>query len=484
MGIKGNVLIGVALFGLSTIGFAAWEKNVDKTTVKVSIESEAGYSSRSEEVDVAFSHIAFQWLDQQKMSLNEAKKMFKSQGASSFQAHKVMLSFSSKFSLAPSVVRDSSEEKAFVVVENTVNEFRDQVSAQEALLVNQIEGAIDAAIASNQALAPFRDALIQDARLSQHALFDQIEGAYAQINAQEVGAKNEVSSRVDELVTETIVQEIAVELGYVLEAEYNGGRVALFARAGKFNVSGGLSTGATKQTSLEKNTAQNILAQRAMGTSGTAAVNLTKIFKAENYSVQTDIYIFHDRIPWVSAQQYITSVLAMEQTEWEQHDDLSDLDSAMIRLLFENDKINLYVSVGSYDGEEAYAVGGMLKISNRDRIYVDYFAGDRENVAEKGYSSYFTHDFGKLKYLGENVTGFTGAEAYEKAYMPNLFGVKKIDYEQFGLGLSKNGSSRVLGAKIGWKLKAGIYHIEGEDSLTGKNLGSDNYGMFTVGAKF
>jgi hypothetical protein len=467
------------MFLTGTKSFSELEKSVGTGEIRVSVKTEATYNSLTDELGVNHSHIHFQWLNGQKITLQEANELFKKSGATELRANKVIFNLSVKLSAAPYLVKESSEEKALGIVSDKIEVYRDIIQVNEDTLNSQIENAIDSAILTNPALAPFRNSLIEDAKLSQQALYDQIEVAKTQVNQQEIAAKNNVTNRLDQLVTETTYQEIAIELGYILSGHYLGGEIALFARIGKFSVNSGNTKNSANQSELESVTAQNVLAQRGMGTSGTTAIQLSKVYRAKTYSIQGDLVVFHDRIPWLNAEQYVNTILNMDDSNWEKHDDLGDIDSAIAKILFENERMGAYIAAGNYDGENSYGVGFLFKISKKDTVYLDHYNGKRKNTAKRGSSLYYVHEFEALPIFGKDVSAYIGGESYKEVLMPHIYATEVVDFKQFGLGTRKKGKMRILNQKGEWVVKTGIYNIKSKEFDTGKELDDKNYGVFS-----
>lgn len=479
------IILSVILFNfISSNSHAGLNKELEQSQIRMDIRTEVSYSKLTDEAGVNYSHVQLQWLNNQKMNLREAQQKFKENGAQGFRVHKLILNLSGKFSMAPYLVRGPSEDKALNTLQDKIAPYREQIAQSEASVNSQIEKAVDGAILANPSLAPFKQSIIDSTKLAQQSVYDKIAAAKLQIDQKEAMAKTDISSRLDKLVTETSIQEVAIEIGYIFEGQYLGGQISLFAKIGKFKVHSGFETGDTDQTNLEEVTPQNVLAQRGMGTSGTTSINLTKIFRAQSYTVQGDVYVFHNRIPWLSAEQYVTSILNMSQEDWEKHDNLSDLDSTMMRLLVESKSVNVYFAAGSYDGESSHGEGILFKITQKDDLYFDYYSGNRENVAKKGSAVYYVHRFDRLPILGSKVSSFIGTEKYKEAYAPEKYGTDPINYSQTGFGASKQVKTNFGKQTVFWTFKAGIYRNRAHETESGKDLGSKNYGIFTVNGKW
>lgn len=336
---------------------------------------------------------------------------------------KTIFEFTFKFTTIPWLVEGSTKEALAEKVDLKIANTR-------AEMIPLVKAQVAAGLAANPAYvaAPVE---VQD-QIRAQAEAGAITSLDTQLDAAGVAKKNEIDGRVSDLKMETSFQEFAMVIGKVFSTGMAKDDLVLYVKAGKFKINHGPRSDENSQTQLESIRPGNSRVQRGGAVAPTVAVGLglAKILKNtqdDRWVVRAELYLFHDRVGFISGQDYVGTVVSMETPLYEKHLDTWEIDSGLARVLLQNKDFDFYVSVGKYDDKNGFSTGLTYRITEKDKLYIDYFDGDRTQL-KRGLSAFLSHDFSR------NLTAYIGYERIDDSYQPTEFdGTQDLEIESVGI---------------------------------------------------
>jgi hypothetical protein len=291
-----------------------------------------------------------------------------------------LLNFRLKFSGVPYLVEGMTRDSLLEVLDEKITEIR-------KAKVIEISQKVEAALAKDPNFPSLPPAMQSQIRSKLQA------DAEAQLDTQLAGARasrrSDIDKRVDQLKKETMFQEFAIATGKIL----GDGQALIFLEAGKFKPETGPAVTKDGESALESLSPVNNRIQRGNGVAATGAVGLgyARSLDGGNGAIKAEIFLFHDRLAFISGKDYVGAVASLEPDDYEDHKDIWKLDSTLLRVLLEQRKTDIYVAVGSYSSSDlVIQAGTVYRITPQGEIHADYFRGDRLQLSQ-GASIYYIH---------------------------------------------------------------------------------------------
>jgi len=307
-----------------------------------------------------------------------------------------------RFSIVPFVLEDKTKKELGHKLDHIIAIKKQSAFAQmQPLVVKKVDSAI-APVPAGPAKDQLRSKLIAD---GEAALRQEISNQAEAIRSQK---QAELDHRVEEIRTETMYQEFAIGFSKVIK----DGHILAFVKGGKFKIETGPALDRNNQSELERYRAANSWVQEQVAS--TLALDAGIITRIdENTSVRYDLYLFHDRIPFLSGKEFIATAATLDQDKYEKHMKWAKIDSSLLRVLinknFSKDSViqgvQVYGSVGSYSGKFGGAVGLIAKINENNELILDYVknGSDLKNV-EEGVSAFL------IRHITDGLTVSAGFE--------------------------------------------------------------------------
>lgn len=310
-----------------------------------------------------------------------------------------LLAISAKTSLAPYLLKDKTEEKLLYVLDR-------KLALKKESYIPVIEQGVNQKILEAKKQYPLLpDFLLNIAK--QKAMSDALAQVDAKLALVRKAKANLIKERVDELVQETVAQEVL--LTYATNT--NSGAL-VHIKMGKTHFVSGASLNQNDQSQLEQTTVGHNFTQRVTSTSSTtgAEVGYTKKLDPKTAIFVTTI-LFHNRLPWMSGGNYVSNTVNLNQKTYGEMQDLERIDSASTVLRFKRQNFEAYAQEGTYNGDEAYSAGFTIPLGSGGKLHVDYAAG-RKYVADESYSVFYEQD------VTQRITVYVGAEKQKNTWIP------------------------------------------------------------------
>jgi len=301
----------------------------------------------------------------------------------------------------------------------------------------------------NQLKAHFRpqvlDAIAQTQGLTTYAQLENFvvalgEAGKASAKAELIALqKKKVKDRLKFAEVQTGIRSLFAASGKCLA----GGKIFVYGKFGKFDIDASAgaqdSSGASELDNLRP---QRSTVQAAQGAMSTISANVGMLYKVNDEIVlRTDIYLFHDRRPVTSFQNYLTQILSMTDEEYSDHKKIWKINSGLSRLLLKTRTADMYISLGSFDGDASIGVGFVLRITALNQfeifkdtdtaLHLDYVTSDRGYV-ENAYSVFMKH---KKNIKGQPITLYVGYENSEQSTLHST-NIEAADYRDYIIGVN------------------------------------------------
>lgn len=196
----------------------------------------------------------------------------------------------------------------------------------------------------------------------------------ATIPKQQALAK--INSRLGDIEDDLAIQNVVLRFSGILGGSGNS---LVFLRAGKMTLESSARMNYAQQTALGEYRTQKSRTQYATGATGSLGAHIGYVQKLnDETSVQADVYVFHNKMPYITYQNYLANYAVMDDDEYENqmHDD--KINSELIRILFNSKYIDTFYATGDYDGREAQAMGLVFKIPQTGtKLTLDSYEGER-----------------------------------------------------------------------------------------------------------
>ena len=374
--------LGTGLLGL----FAAQSFAATPDWLTANIHHQTQYDSLRDRLDVNYSDLQLIFA-QDPINIPDYLVRYQAPDGHEQALDGWKIELSSRLSAAPSLLKNRAEDDVRDRADEEIGLAEPLIRQQVAFYLSQDPGFL--------ALDPAVQAMVLDQQAAA-----AVEGVRAE-------AYDLISERIDEIQTETSIQELAITAAKPLA----GGDKLVFFRIGKYKPQFGPSLNNSLRTELEALRPVSSRTQRMTSTVATGAVGGGLVSRGDGYSLRAEMALFHDRIPWISAEDYIANVVRMDENSYDEHKKIGRLDSGAIRFNLQVPGGEGYLSVGSYDQDAAWSVGAIIRVSPRDRLFIDFSDGDRDYL-ERGYSVAYAHDFDGL---GRKLSLYLGYEHLDQA---------------------------------------------------------------------
>ena len=389
--------ISISLFG--AVAAARGSKDLMESeaakTVEVSVQTGALYDPALKKAfDQNGTNMAL-WIGNKDID-----GILESLGPDARDSTELIVNFNLKFSVVPFLVRDSSQEQ--------VNKKIDAVIAQKrGEIYEVVSQKVNAALAQDPRFNGLPPAAQEQLRA--RTLQTALAAADAQLEEVRNQKKKDVSKRLDKIELETSIQEVSIVLGKVVK----GGQAIMYVKAGKFHIHNGPKLNLNNRSSLEVIRAgTSSQTQRAGSVAAGAAVSLGTNYRLTNdKQLRIDTFFTHERMPFISGQQFVTGAVSLEPREFDEHRMWWRIDTAVLRTLFSSERGDVYFAFGSYDNDTAVQTGFSYRISKSGTVHYDHYQGDRPYLKE-GDSLFYVHS------LTSKLDLYAGIERLEDSYQP------------------------------------------------------------------
>ncbi len=257
------------------------------------------------------------------------------------------------------------------------NDFRDEVG-------NQIEGQINELIQSGT--TNIGELTNEETQLLVDAITDQVveettDAANNIISFDITETERErilaqLKDRVEDIRDIVAFQNVIFRFSGVLGGE---GKALVFLRGGRMTVDGsGLMT-TDQSTLLEESKMTKGYTQHALQASLTNAAHFGFVKEmSHNVKVRADVFLFHNRMPFVNLENALANYGVMDDEEYETQIHEDNIDSHLARIIINSDYIDAYYAQGDYNGRKADGAGIILKLPETGTsFHYDTYQGER-----------------------------------------------------------------------------------------------------------
>lgn len=366
----------------------------DGLKVKVDLKHQNYYDSITGDPTILNSRFRVT-LGNSEVRVDEYLRQFSMPGRDVRSIKKYIVDVTVSLSLAPTLLED-----------RTLETLEDKVDAalkqKEPYIRQQVEMGVDYKLSQDPIFNEFPPEVRQSIR--NNLVEETLEKTISDLRS-EANAKHE--DRVDQIKTETTIQEVAVTMAYNINE-----KAVLFLKAGKYQQD--IATGMNDDhlTEIESRRLGRSRTQRMSSAGPTTGVTAGGVYRADDFTVQAEIAIFHDRLAFINANEYIEQIVTLSDEDFENHRDLNDFNSQRIRINVRTNKVDFYITGGDFDGASAYSTGAVIRITPKLQAHVDYSKSDRSYTAEQGVSVYLSYD---TKIFNKSVAIYAGQERLKNA---------------------------------------------------------------------
>lgn len=319
-----------------------------------------------------------------------------------------------RFSVAPFLVKQRAEDKVIDRLHEKVALYKEQTFMQmQPLVVSKVDATLKSTPGFASLGAPVQEQIRNKAIQSgMVALQQEIDKQANPIQAQK---EIDLRHRIDVIKEETMYQEFAFGFSKVV----GEGRAIVYVKGGKYLIDTATNHDINNETDLDRLRPVNsaVLNQVA----STLAVGAGSIIRVdESTTLQTDVYVFHDRLPFLSGEDFVANTASMSDSDFERHQKWAKIDSALFRVLISKEfrekfirRLDVYASAGSFDKNFGGQAGVVWRIDEKNEIRIDTSHNDSSlKRTKEAYDVFYTHDIlPQLKaYTGyENLKGICRA---------------------------------------------------------------------------
>ena len=367
---------------------------------------------------------------------------------------KLIYGASVKASLVPTFLAKSTEKK---LDKKAAEKIVEGVGAYRPYISGQVRAALAASNPSfnsvpfNRLPDPVQNAIVA------HGTDGLIS---ATIRSKEQVVDAILHQRVQDLRIETTFQEAVVSVGKVL----GDGQAMVYLSVGKMRVNGGAEVDINANTTVGavRPTNSNVEAMATAANTGAIRAGVVKVLD-NDVRVGTEVYFFHDQMPFINGSHYVGSVASLDQAAYNHHKDWYKLDSAMLRLFLSSENIDISLSVASYDGKGALAGSVTYKINPSNNMILTGYVGDRDTM-KAGVALYYIHS------VTENLAIYCGAE-WASQFKDPLVSDRAFDQYEFVAGLRWKLPERR------WIPADATVFLEAFDRVYGGGLNGNSFGV-------
>ena len=324
-----------------------------------------------------------------------------------------MWEFTLGISLVPFVAKDTAEKKLGASVDEKIAYLHEQANLQIPALASQaLRKFFNANPQLEAAYLASDPTAIATVQAVEHQIRDTIGATISQkFQEASASAKTKIEDRLKDLEMETAVQEVAVRHAH------QGKHYLSYFQIGKFRVNGAGPVNEQDETTIENLRPLNDEVVRMLGTAHTTGLNVGIIANYDlnhgrKIAVRADLYFFHDRSPFITANDYVGRIVGMSDAEYAQHKAIGDINSAMLRLLVQNDRWYAYLTAASSSrSHEWYGAGLSYSFTKKLSFVLNTYYGNREE-AKKALSAYLSYK------VNDRVDIYMGVVVTREAYTP------------------------------------------------------------------
>ena len=233
--------------------------------------------------------------------------------------------------------------------------------------------------------------------------------------------KEQMNDRLDDFEVETFFQKGAVY--FVLG---NTPNVLSWLELGMSRVHAGALVDQYGQTKVEQFLPVNSRVSRSNDTNGTSALKWHTWYNI-NKSKQQLFYVmmaaFHNRAPLVTSGEYLGNVLTMEQDKYDKHQDLSRIDSGLVRFGYIDPLNEMTVSAGVYDSDLAVSATYWHLFKNGLELAIEGALSERDNLKK----AFGVHLAKKVVYRNKHLLKFFVGGEYAEGIFNSLRDVNEYD---------------------------------------------------------
>jgi hypothetical protein len=323
--------------------------------------------------------------------------------------------FNVRLSGLPVIMKENVLNTLYKEVDHAIHE-------QREILTPQIIQKVDMALDANPNFKLLPPAMQDQIRTK------TIEGALAQLNSALKKAsdqkKNVLKSRTEDIAVETSFQQVAIGLGRV----FAGGQVVVFAQIGKFHPQMGPNIDEETHFTKAEEGGAFLYAARLTSVASTGAAGLTTIYHFSNgLSLRADVYAFHERDPFFTAQNAIAAEVTLPEHQYQQYRRFYQINSGAVRALLKGEKATVYLSGGSYNGHYGVGIGGTYQVTKKDLIQID--VAQTKRGTGSGQSVFWVHD------LTPKINFFAGIENLKGIRLAAINPLNTMDMTRYITGM-------------------------------------------------
>lgn len=381
---------------------AGENKRVLPDNVKVSVSHRNFFDSRTGDPNILHSRFRVS-VGNTSVDVSDYLRRFSLPNRRVDAVGKFIISVSASLSIAPTALEGTTLETLEEKVDAALSE-------KEPYIRGQVTQGVDYGLSQNPVVggAPFNELPPEVREGIRKQLIEQtLSETMADLKEKALETNNE---RVAQIKTETSIQEIAVVMAYNLNQN-----AVLFVRAGKYKMEKATGQDANGYTELERRRLSRSPVQGMTTAGPTTGVTLGSIYRREDYTVQAELAIFHDRMPFLNTNDYIGDVVLLSEEDFDRHRDLGDINSGRIRVNVKSRLVDIYITAGEYDGKTAYATGAVIRLTEKFSLHTDYAKSNRPYTAEQGISVFVSYD---TRVFNKNLSLYVGQEDLDNNPIP------------------------------------------------------------------
>lgn len=322
------------------------------------------------------------------------------------------LSLSIKGSIIPSIIKEQSKEKALESLDL-------KLKSSEEEYQYAVTQKVIAALEPKKVLMPV--ALYEQTK--NKLIESGMETVKKQIALVKADKEKMIHARFEEIEKQTSYQEVAISL----LINNDNLPLVLYAKTGKFRNETGLAGANSTQSKIEELTYKNSLAERNTGTVSTGGILVGAQSKELPVTVTVEAYAFHDRLPFISANQYVQNSLLLEDSDYNRMKNWSQIDSGIVKLILSGQKWSAYIVDGQFDGDEALGAGASVQYG-RNQTHVRYSSG-------RNYGADSVASIIQSVAISKNHNFFIEVENTNNEFNPAIsLKNNKVSYRKYTLG--------------------------------------------------
>lgn len=346
-----------------------------------------------------------------------------------------------KASVVPLVLKSSTKKK---VDEAVLEKVKEGAVAAAAIKVQQgFEAKVHPGVAAGRlSEQEYQAMLATNIKQTTTAVANNHE----LINALAQPHLAEADRRIEAVAEEIILQELSVKFAW---SPFKDDSIIIFGTVGKAQVNGNFKQG------IRSATAFGGWANIGQTTQGTGSVQLgVQTAIAGDIKVTFESWMFHNRLPTRSGSTLLFNVVAMPEDVFENHQDITNLDSNLQKITLEIPsqiapaKDTVYFATGDFNGDRSFGAGAIVRILPKISVQVEGTIG-RDAL----YKSAFMEAI--LYHVNEKLTLYVANENVKD--LKSAYHVENPKVTPGQMGAASVGASYAIGKwSLGYDVTAAL----------------------------